>query len=126
MSDTTDLMTPCEYDEVAKAAFHRTARKYLSRLARALNLRPKTDYDLRVNKGGIAVSGEVTLHADFIYVQVAQGFMFPHHAILVRTCKDRLDYTGGPNNLLPMQLLLDPPSLAREVRRIAGLQAVSA
>lgn len=40
--------------------------RLLRRLAEALALQPAA-FDLRFNKGGIAVSGEVTLHGDELY-----------------------------------------------------------
>ena len=65
-----DFRKRVAYDGDAKEAFHRTARRQLKLLAAALGL-PTGGFDLRSNKGGIAVSGEVTLHADHLYVQCA-------------------------------------------------------
>jgi hypothetical protein len=45
----------------------------LKALADALRL-SSGEFDLRSNKGGIAVSGEVTLHGDDLYVQVSQSY----------------------------------------------------
>ena len=45
---------PCAYDEDQKRRFNATARTRLRRLATALRL-PAGSFDLRSNKGGIAV-----------------------------------------------------------------------
>jgi hypothetical protein len=47
-------------------------------MSTAVSLTPMTshgDYDLRSNEAGLAVSGEITLHADRLYVQVSQSAM---------------------------------------------------
>ena len=105
------------YSQKEKESFHRTAQSRLRKLADALGF-AKGDYDIRSNKGGPAVSGEITLHHDRIYVQVAQSFMGPSKGIMVRTCEGRKDYTGGPNNFLPLSLLDDVPALAAQVRKV--------
>ena len=53
--------TSCAYNDDQKRAFHATGRKRLKSLAAALGFEPGS-YDLRSNLGGIAVSGEVTMH----------------------------------------------------------------
>lgn len=64
-----DWYKPCAYDSDQKRAFHATGRKRLKALADALGFRPDS-FDLRSNQGGIAVSGEVTLHHFALYVQI--------------------------------------------------------
>jgi len=55
--------------------------------------------DIRFNPGGPAVSGEVTLHTDHVYVQFSGDFHNdPSLGVMVRTCKGRKDYSGGANN----------------------------
>jgi hypothetical protein len=54
-----DFRKRVAYDDNAKEAFHRNARRQLKLLAAALGL-PTGAFDLRSNKGGIAVSGEIT------------------------------------------------------------------
>jgi hypothetical protein len=82
-----------------KVAMHRAAMGMLRELAAALGYAPDA-YDVRSNKGGIAVTGEVTLHADNLYVQVCDAWGSNHLAFLVRTCKGRKDYCGGANHYL--------------------------
>jgi hypothetical protein len=85
---------PVSYNEPAKREFLRLGRQMAIRLASALGLN-EDQYEVRVNKGGAAVSGEVTLHTDTHYVQFGQ---FPGtQGFLARTCKGRKDYTGGRN-----------------------------
>jgi hypothetical protein len=104
------------YDSGAKRLFHRRARRQLIELARMLNF-DSADYDLRSNEGGIAVSGEVTLHANRLYVQVSQPATRADTGILFRTCEGRRDYTGGRNNFASLDLLHRPEELAALIRR---------
>jgi hypothetical protein len=64
---------PCAYDEDQKRRFHATARTRPRQLATALRLRAGS-FDLRSNKGGVAVSGEVTLHHERASVWVPPLF----------------------------------------------------
>ena len=111
-----DFRKSVAYDADAKRLFHRRARRQLIALARMLNIDP-ADYDLRSNEGGIAVSGEITLHADRLYVQVSQPATGSDTGILFRTCEGRRDYTGGRNNFASLDLLHRPGDLARLIRR---------
>ena len=64
----------------------------------------------------IAVSGEVTLHHERVYIKVGQFGLSSGHGILIRTCEGRRDYSGGPNHFVPLNLLDDIPALAAVVR----------
>ena len=66
-----DFRKSVSYDGDAKRRFHHHARAQLRKLAHALRL-DRDSYDLRSNPGGIAVSGEVILHSDTLYVQASQ------------------------------------------------------
>jgi hypothetical protein len=112
-----DFRRPVAYDIAAKRLFHSRARSLLRRVATALGLRPG-DYDLRSNQGGIAVSGEITLHGDHLYVQVSQSAMGHHSGVLFRTCKGRKDYSGGLNNFASLDLLNRPDELAHWIREV--------
>lgn len=109
---------PCAYDPEHKRAFLATARARLRRLAVEFGLTPGS-YDLRSNAGGVAVSGEVTLHTDAVYVQVCQPATGHDTGILIRTCRGRRDFTGGPNHFVPLALLDEVPALAARVRQVA-------
>src|SRR5678816_398389 len=106
-----------QYQDQNKKRFHNAARKQLKLLVAELRLAPGS-YDLRNNKGGIAVSGEITLHSDSIYIQVLQSCLGGGMGILIRTCKGRRDYTGGQNHWLPLSRLNDIAILADYVRRV--------
>jgi hypothetical protein len=117
MTVAFDFRRSVAYDETHKREFHRLARRQLGLLAKALDL-PSGSYDLRSNKAGIAVSGEITLQSERIYVQAGQPFGGFDSGILIRTCKGRKDYVGGPNNFASLNLLHEPEKLARMVKQV--------
>lgn len=94
-----NVSTLCGYNVDHKKEFRRLSRKMLKELA---DLTQLGSADLRWNEGGIAVSGEATLHADNIYIQVSGTDM----GILYRSCKSRKDYTGGRNCWYPWTRLV--------------------
>ncbi len=114
-STTFGFRKPVANDEHAKRLFHSHARSQLRRLATALDLVPGS-YDLRSNRAGIAVSGEITLHTEHLYVQASQSAMGNANGILFRTCKGPKDYVGGPNNFASLGLLNSPEELAQRIR----------
>lgn len=85
-----------------KCAFHRDGRRFLKRLAAELNL-ARGSFEVRSNLGGIAVSGEVTLHSDTLYVQLAQSVLWPDVRILYRRCNGRRDYCGQTNHIVAVR-----------------------
>ena len=113
-SSDFDFRKPVSYDNAAKRVFHSHARRQLKQLAAALGFPPQS-YDPRSNAGGIAASGEATLHADQLYVQACQPATGHHTGILFRTCQGRKDYHGGPNNFASLDLLNRPEDLARRI-----------
>jgi hypothetical protein len=119
-----DFRTPVSYNSEAKRRFHSRARCRLRQLAAALGLSPAA-YDLRSNRGGIAVSGEVTLHADRLYVQVSQPATGSDTGILFRTCNGRTDYVGGRNNFASLDLLNAPEALAHRIRAACPVGAMT-
>ncbi len=58
-----DWIKPSAHNEPQKHRFHREARKRLQVLAEELFL-TRHSYGVRSNKGGVAVSGEITLHGE--------------------------------------------------------------
>jgi hypothetical protein len=113
----TDWYARCAYDPEVKQRFHTAARARLRRLATTLRF-PLGSFDLRSNLGGIAVSGEITLHHDDVNIQVWQPASGADSGILIRTCQGRRDYTGGRNHLAPLRLLDDALTLAAQVRAV--------
>ncbi|HET8534127.1 MAG TPA: hypothetical protein VFL74_01110 [Sphingomicrobium sp.] len=110
----------CSYDDEQKRRFHTTARSRLKKLAAELRLAAES-YEIRSNKAGIAVSGEITLHHEQFYLQVGQFGLSSNHGILIRTSKGRRDFTGGPNHFVALYLLDDVPALAASVRAVTGV-----
>jgi hypothetical protein len=111
-----DFRKCVSYDAERKRRFHSQARARLLELAASLGLEGGA-YDLRSNRGGIAVSGEVTLHSDRLYVQVSQSALGTDSGILFRSCEGRRDYTGGRNHFASLDRLHQPEELARLIRR---------
>jgi len=103
----------CAYAPERMRCFHAAARARLRHLAAALSF-PSASYDLRSNPGGIAVSGEITLHL-CAGLPAATG---ADSGILIRTSEGRRDYTGGRNHYAPLKLLDDIPALAARVRTV--------
>src|SRR5262249_45365932 len=114
-SSAFDFRRPASYDDQAKRAFHSHARRQLKLLADALRLPPQS-YDLRTNAAGIAVSGEVAMHAGHVYVQACQPAAGQDSGLMFRTCEGSKDYHGGPNNVASLDLLNQPDELARRIR----------
>lgn len=72
-----------------KRVMHSAGRAFLQRLARDLGLQTH-QRDIRSNVAGIAVSGEVTLHADRLYVQISESCIGRGGPmVLYRTCRGR-------------------------------------
>ena len=111
----------CAYAPEQKRRFHAAARARLRKLAKALGFAPAS-YDLRNNQGGIAVSGEITLHHDRVYLQVCQPATGHDSGILIRICQGRRDYTGGRNHFVPLALLDDIPALAARVHAVIAAE----
>ena len=112
-----DWYADCAYAPERKRRFHTLARARLRDLAKELRLNTGS-FDLRSNAGGIAVSGEITLHHEDVYVQVCQPATRADTGILIRTCNGRRDYSGGRNHYAPLALLDDIPVLAIRVRAV--------
>ena len=108
-----------DHDADAKRTFHTEARRALRRFAEALQLASGT-YEIRVCAGGPAVSGEVILHADELYVQVSIGG-FGGGEILFRRCRGRSDYVGERNHWARMAELVNSATLAARIARELGL-----
>ena len=109
MTNTQELVhlatnVPLSYNAENKARFHKLGKKFLGQVAKALNL-PLGTYDIRSNMGGIAVSGEITLHTDTLYVQLSKGSIT--NRFFYRSCKGRKDYTGGSNQWMDWNQLLN-------------------
>ncbi|SRR5258706_6243676 len=109
-----------------KRRFLRDAQTFLNALARQIGLK-RVDYDLRANPAGVAVSGEVTLHGDTLYVQVFESCCLPRGvSVLYRRCHGRHDYCGETNHFAKARTLADADALDRfvaELHLLGGLGA---
>jgi len=122
LDDVLDLSiftTPVAYNKKAKSRFHKQGARVLHQLASHLGY-GVGDYDLRHNQGGIAVSGEIILHSNTLYIQLSQLALGLDQSFMWRTCRGRRDYTGGHNNWMPWERLADLPSVARVMLRAVG------
>lgn len=97
-----DINGYSEAGAIAKDYYHLEGKKFLRDLAKEIGI-PAGTFDVRSNKAGMAVSGEVTLHSDTIYVQLHDGRKGIE--ILFRSCKGRGDYSGGQNFYASLPLL---------------------
>jgi hypothetical protein len=110
-----------------KSAMHSAGRAFLTRLAADLGL-TLAQRDVRSNLGGMAVSGEVTLHADRIYVQLHEACVGNGGVrVMYRTCAGRTDYCGGTNRYRFAADLARPgmyDALVVELRALCALETV--
>ncbi len=116
MSLSSILNQDLSYNLESKQKFHKAAKSALNKLAKHLNLN-KEDYSIRVNAGGISVSGEVVLHHEKFYLDISQSCLGKGKEIMYRSCKGKNDYTGGTNNFTSVSLLdKDIDSLASKIK----------
>lgn len=80
------------YDYHNKEEYRKLGRRILKSIAEQMGL-AKGEFDIRWNPGGIAVSGDHTLHTDKVYLHLSGELSWFYW----RTCKGRKDYTGGHN-----------------------------
>lgn len=98
-----------------KERFHSLGKKVCRALADALGL-SKGSYDVRSNKGGTAVAGEVTLHAENLYIQFSDCAL--RRGFMVRPCKGRKDYCGGVNNWVDYSALFNFKRGVEEIKNL--------
>lgn len=94
------------YKPAEKKEFHRLAKRQLKKLADDMGW-SKGEYEIRSNMGGIAVSGEITLHHEDLYIQASQSVMGSDKGLMIRTCEGRKDYGGGRNHFASLTKLDD-------------------
>ena len=135
------LQGRCSYNEVNKAEFKRLGMKLAREVRKELGLRETAD--VRYNAGGIAVSGDVTLHignwdipeqgaiaCNGIYLQFnADGFS-SGLGIMYRHCSGPKDYGAGtstPNHWYSWQYLAEfgVIGLVRTLQSFAKVQCIA-
>lgn len=109
-----------------KAEFGAKAQEFLRNLAQTMKLKEGT-YDIRYNAAGPACSGEATLHADNIYVQVGESFSSEKAQILYRKCESRNDYCGGDNHYITSGRLkeMSIPEIGKTVSSVCKPRAAA-
>jgi len=114
------------YDEQnarLKRLFHRRGKQLMQRIASDLGYEANT-FDVYSNPAGVAVSGEVTLHCDDLYVQFSRSCVGGGEMdILFRSCEGRKDYRGGQNHFLPFESLRDYSSFLRVLKACRRVKA---
>lgn len=108
-------------DEAAmqKEEFISLCRSYLRMIANKMGL-PAGSYDIRVNRAGVAVSGDVHLHTDTLYVAFEQSCLGNDFGFMYRSCKGRKDYTGGQNRWMRWENLLSIPNVVKAFQEAAA------
>jgi hypothetical protein len=106
---------------VKKETLHRSGKRLLLEIAGALKLSPDA-YDIRSNKGGNAVMGEVTLHSDHLYLMV--HVMTGELRVLYRTCKGRKDYCGGMNHYVGVSELSSTTASERFISKLKQMTSL--
>lgn len=112
------------YNAVHKHEFKLAARHFLRNLAKLL--RPafgEFEYEIRWNEGGVAVSGEATLHCDDLYVQVSDSALYGVPSVMYRSCKSNRDYCGNQNNFISFRSLITQEAQDRFINHCMALQA---
>src|SRR3546814_14818789 len=94
----------------------------MRRLADALAL-DEGSFDIRSNKGGPAVSGEVTLHGEDVWVQLSLGLSGPDREVCFRKVQGRDDHLGDRNCWESIRELVDPGRFAARIRRELSLRS---
>lgn len=119
MAAIYDWTKSCDGRNGDKEAFHSSARRMLKALAKDMGFAAGS-FDIRSNKGGPAVSGEITLHHEDVYIQVSNPGNRQERGLMIRTCEGRKDYTGGRNHFAPLTWLNDAerPKLAKLVEQV--------
>jgi hypothetical protein len=110
------------HDAPAKRLFHTEGRVALRRLAEALGLE-EGRFDIRSNKAGPAVSGEITLHGETLWVQLSLGPFGPDREVCFRRVRGRDDHIGDRNHWASVRDLVEPDRFAARICRELNLPA---
>jgi hypothetical protein len=103
----------------SKSRFHQEAMVIAKVIAKKLGLSPK-DFNIRSNKAGPAVCGEVVLHTINVYVQFSQFYCGPDQpGILYRMCNGLRDYSGGMNQYWKWDKLKDLDAFVSRLKTIS-------
>ena len=98
--------------QAIKSDWLKTGRSICCKLAKALGLE-RGSFDVRVNPAGIAVSGDIHLHGEFVYVTLEQSSM--GNMFYWRFCAGRKDYCGKQNRWESFEVLNDLDTFAKKI-----------
>jgi hypothetical protein len=101
------------YKTDEKKMFHDRGAAVLRELAKRLEI--TGPYSIHHNQGGIAVSGEITLHSETLYIQFSQSALGFLTGFMYRRCEGLKDYTGGRNNWMKWEELADLDQAAQTI-----------
>lgn len=120
--DAQNINGYSEEGQASKDAFHAAGRKFLLKLAQELQL-PAGTFEVRSNQAGIAVSGEVTLHSDDLYIQLSESAVSRGVSVLYRGCDSRKDYCGHQNHFAPIAKFRGHEAQEQTLRQLRNLLA---
>lgn len=91
-----NLSSGSSYNEERKEEYRKLGKRILTAIVSMVGLK-KGEFTISWNPGGIACSGDHTLHTDRFYLALhdncGTGWFY------WRTCNGRKDYSGGPNQI---------------------------
>ena len=102
-----------------KERWHRLGRGLAKTLAEKMGM-PKGSYKITSCKGGPAVSGEIVLHSDWLYVQFGISCFGGETQFMFRTCDGKWDFTGGMNRWMAFDKLADLNKVAAKLLECKG------
>ena len=110
----SDINGYSDATQAIKSDWLKTGRSLCRKLAKALGLE-KGSYDIRVNPAGVAGSGDIHLHGEFVYVAISQSSV---KGFYWRFCDGRKDYCGKQNRWESFEVLKDLEGFAKKILAI--------
>jgi hypothetical protein len=107
------------YNIENKKLFHSRGKRVMKVIAELLGFNTEfypTPYEIRSCLGGIAVSGEIILHSENLYI------CFYEDRIMFRSCKGLKDYSGGNNHWMSYDSLRNIYRACEEFRSVMGIK----
>lgn len=106
-------------DETAKEKeeFLSLCRSYSKMLVKELGLTSE-QYRISTNRAGIAVSGDVHLHTDTLYVAFEQTCLGPDWGFMYRSVANCKDFTGGYNRWMKWENLINVKEVVKTFQNV--------
>ena len=115
------LVGRCGYNPAKKLRYWKLGKKILKVIVKRLGLK-KGEYRLSWNPGGVAISGDHTLHTEEFYLAL-EDFSSSSHVVFIgyyRKCNGLKDYSGGRNIWIPWKTF--PEQFDNIVKQLGELQ----